>query len=93
MVFLLECDSVRPGLIEGELTVGVKTHRGHTEYFRAAGSDLAPRHGKGYIEVGAIHRDPATKTYLVELPMETDSGAHRIWVPEASLTVHEGMSA
>ena len=93
MVFLLECASVRPGLIDGELTVGVKNYKGHLEYFRAAGNALTQQGQKGYVEVGAIHKDPKTETYLVELPMEADSGAHRIWVPEGSIVIEAGAAA
>jgi hypothetical protein len=38
-----------------------------------------------YLPVAMIHVDPQTRAHLVELPLEADSGAHRIWVPHESV--------
>jgi len=87
MVFL-SCASIRGGLMDGEVTVEVKNYRGESEYFRAAGSESSQKEAQ-FIEVGVIHQDPKTSAYLVELPMETDSGARRIWVPASAIVVNE----
>jgi hypothetical protein len=35
---------------------------------------------KDYLSVGLIHISHEKKTALVTLPVEADSGAHRVWV-------------
>lgn len=84
MIFLLECVSVRPGLISGELDVSVKTSKDRKEFLRVAQGGIYEVDGAKRIEVGFIRS--VGEDYLVELPMEADSGAHRIWVPKSSIS-------
>jgi hypothetical protein len=41
---------------------------------------LTEEGGKYYLSVGLVHVSHERKTALVSLPVEADSGAHRVWV-------------
>jgi hypothetical protein len=40
-----------------------------------------------------VHRDKEKGVALIEFPVEADSGAHRLWVPLASLLEANGAAA
>jgi hypothetical protein len=48
--------------------------------------------GKTYLPIGVVYRDKEKGVALIEFPVEADSGAHRIWVPLASLLESNGVS-
>ena len=54
---------------------------------------VAHRHGKTYLPIGVVYRDKEKGVALIEFPVEANSGAHRIWVPLASLLEPNGVSA
>ena len=76
---------VSEGLRDSERSVMVKGFDGRRHFLRVEHYLLRYRNGLEYLPVEAIHIDPQTKAYLVELPLEADSGAHRIWVPAESV--------
>jgi hypothetical protein len=54
---------------------------------------LTQRQGQAYLPVGLVYRDKEKGVALIEFPVETDSGAHRLWVPLASLLEANGAAA
>jgi hypothetical protein len=71
---------VRDGLRPSEATVTVRDYAGRPEYLPVDRGILARSNGKQLLPVRLIYRDDSRSAALVELPDETDSGAHRIWV-------------
>ena len=60
--------------------VGVDSIEGHTEYLTIEERFLV-RRGEAYLlPVRLIGRDRRYHTALIQLPVETDSGANRVWV-------------
>ena len=53
---------------------------------------VAHRQGKTCLPIGVVYRDKEKGVALIEFPVEADSGAHRIWVPLASLLEPNGVS-
>jgi hypothetical protein len=45
---------------------------------------------RSYLPIGVVYRDKEKGVALIEFPVEADSGAHRIWVPLASLLESNG---
>jgi len=60
--------------------VAIKDVNGKTQLLRVESDFLTETAGKSYVTVGIVHRDPKTKAVLIELPHESESGAHRLWV-------------
>jgi hypothetical protein len=79
MLVLLECQ-VENGLRPQEATVMVKDFHGQTEFMPLDRGMLEHGGEKRYVPVALIHVDTRNKAALVGLPIEADSGAHRIWV-------------
>jgi hypothetical protein len=76
---LVRCEALdgpRPGF----KAVGVRSVEGHVEYL-AVEERFLVRKGEAYfLPVGVVGNDPRHQTALVELPLEADSGANRVWV-------------
>ena len=85
---LLHCE-VLDGPREGFKAVGIPSVEGHTEWLSIEDRFLVWRDKKAYIPVGIVGRDPRYDTILVQLPLEADSGANRVWVWQASVLQNE----
>jgi hypothetical protein len=92
-MYRLKCD-VSDGPREGFKEVGVQSIEGHKEYLAIEARFLIPSGGGWFLPVRTIARDPRHNTVLVQLPVEADSGANRVWVKEAILsdTLGEAMA-
>jgi hypothetical protein len=81
---LLVCD-LAEGARQAEATAIVKDYQGRREFLPLDRGLITQENGKSWISVFVIHVDEATKTALVGLPIEADSGTHRIWVKTSQL--------
>jgi hypothetical protein len=81
---LLQCE-VLDGPREGFKTVGVTTIEGSTEYLIIEERFLVHQDDAYLLPVRQVHSDPVHKTVLVQLPVEADSGANRVWVRKDEL--------
>jgi hypothetical protein len=79
------CDEVSEGLRPGEATVAVRSLKGKREFLRVSEKGLRRDNGRQYLAIGVVYQDPDSRAYLIEFPHEADSGANRIWVPEANV--------
>lgn len=80
-IALLRCEAVGDGLRLSEATVTIREFDGTPQFLPIDRGALSRRHGgANYLSVSVIHLDEAQQTALVGLPVEADSGAHRIWV-------------
>jgi hypothetical protein len=84
MLLLLECQ-VEDGLRPQEATVLVEDFHGETEFMPLDRGMLEVEGDRRYVPVALIQLDRKSKAALVNLPIEADSGAHRIWVKLESL--------
>jgi hypothetical protein len=76
---LLEC-KIRDGLRPAEVTVELKDFSGRPQYLPIDRDFIEHEEGKPYLPVSVVHIDRDSQAVLVGLPVEADSGAHRIWV-------------
>src|SRR5438552_8487953 len=76
---LVSCE-VSEGLRSSEATVKLITYDGLPEFLPVDRGLLSEEGGKHYLSVGLIHVSHEKKAALISLPVEADSGAHRLWV-------------
>jgi hypothetical protein len=76
---LIPCE-VTEGPRPGFKAIGVDSIEGHTEYLTIEERFLVRRGGNYLLPVRLIGRDRRYNTALVQLPVEADSGANRVWV-------------
>lgn len=88
---LLKC-KVTQGLRDTEKTVEVSEYGGRREFMPIDGEMIEQRGGQSYLPVRVLQVDKANKGAVVALPVEADSGAHRIWVKLADLIEHSEAS-
>ncbi len=92
MEYAVLCE-ISPGLRPSERTVAVTSVQGRREYLRIEASYLLQEGEHAYLPVGFIYEHPETNSALIELPLEADSGARRLFVPRGHLTVRDRVSA
>ena len=86
------CD-VSEGLRNSEATVRVMTYEGRPEFLPVDRGLLSTEANRDYLSVGLVHINHEKKAALVSLPVEADSGAHRIWVRLDQLKQEQGAPA
>jgi hypothetical protein len=92
MMMLVRCEVRRgPGTVAD--SVAVRDTENLPTFLEIERDFVAHRQGKTYLPVGEVCRDLDKGIALIEFPIEADSGAHRIWVPLASLLEPNGVSA
>jgi hypothetical protein len=74
------CCEVSDGLRPSEATARVTTYDGRPEFLPVDRGLLSQEGGRFYLSVGLIHISREKQAALVALPVEADSGAHRVWV-------------
>ncbi len=74
------CSKVRPGLRDTERVVAVKDVEGRAHHLRVDADYLTEDAGRVYLPIGIVSRSTDGRYYLIELRLEADSGANRIWV-------------
>ena len=87
MVNYVHCqtsDGPRPGF----LSVGVDSVEGYTEFLAIEERFLWSNGKDWYLPVAVVGKDSTHKTTLVELPLEADSGAKRVWVHDDAVTAN-----
>jgi hypothetical protein len=72
---------VSDGLRKSEATVKLVTFDGRPEFLPVDRGLLSAEGGTHFLSVAVIHINQEKKAALIALPVEADSGAHRIWVP------------
>src|SRR2546428_518279 len=71
---------VSEGLKRSEATAKVLALDNTPEFVPVDRGLLTEEGGKHYLSVGLIHVSHEKKAALISLPVEADSGAHRLWV-------------
>ncbi len=81
---LLKCD-VTEGPRPGFKAVGVASIEGFVEFLSIEDRFLVTQGHEFLLPVRVIGRDKKYDTVLVQLPVEADSGANRVWVKSATV--------
>ena len=87
---LVRCE-VKPGPGTVADSVAVRDTDNVPTFLEIQRDFVAHRQGKSYLPIGVVYRDKERVVALIEFPVEADSGAHRIWVPLASLLEPNGV--
>lgn len=82
---LIKCD-VTDGPRPGTKSIAVASVEGHSEFLSIEERFLVARRGELLLPVRLIGRDKNYGTVLVQLPVEADSGANRVWVMESAMS-------
>ena len=80
---------VSEGLRQSEATVKLLAYDGHPEFLPVDRGLLSEESGQHYLSVGLVHISQEKRAALISLPVEADSGAHRVWVKLDSLKLQE----
>jgi hypothetical protein len=60
--------------------IGVPDEQGNRAYLRVGKGFVTRLRDKTYLPIGVVELDYSRRRALVELPLEADSGARRLWV-------------
>lgn len=71
---------VSEGLRSSEATAKVMTYDGRPEFLPVDRGLLSHDGERDYLAVELLHVRPEKNAALISLPVEADSGAHRVWV-------------
>lgn len=71
---------VSDGLRISEATVKLTTFEGRPEFLPVDRGLLSKEGDRYYLSVPVIHIAQEKKAVLIALPVEADSGAHRVWM-------------
>jgi len=71
---------VSTGLRDQEVIVEVTDFSGQTESMPLDSDFVVYQKEKSFLPVRVLHRNEEKRAALIALPVESDSGAHRIWV-------------
>jgi hypothetical protein len=89
---MLQCEVIE-GPRPGFKAVAVPSMEGHVEYLTIEERFLVNQNDDYFLPVRVIGRDRPGKTALVQLPVEADSGANRVWVWEQNLEISDEVRA
>ncbi len=89
---LVKCEATE-GPRPGYKAVGVVSVEGHTEWLAIEDRFISWRDEKPYLPVAVVGKDSRYKTVLVQLPLEADSGARRVWVRAADVVQEDEVPA
>lgn len=81
---LVHCE-VSEGPRPGFKLIGVQDAEGQKEFLVIEERFLVKSEGETFLPVQIIGKDPQQNVTLIELPVEADSGANRVWVPSNEL--------
>jgi hypothetical protein len=84
---------VSEGLRKSEATVKLTTYDGRPEFLPVDRGLVSSENGSFYLSVGLIHVNQEKEAALVSLPVEADSGAHRVWVKLENVKLDQGAAA
>jgi hypothetical protein len=76
---------VSRGLRNSEATVEVRALDGRREFLPVERDFVVREGSKYFLPVAVLHVDPGQNAALIALPVESDSGANRIWVELSSV--------
>jgi hypothetical protein len=82
---------VSEGLRDSEATVKLTSYDGRPEYMPVDRGFLSEEGERHFLSVSLIHVSREKGAALISLPVEADSGAHRIWVKLEDVKQEQGV--
>jgi hypothetical protein len=87
------CCQVSEGLTGSDITVSIRDIDGRDQYIHVLPSMVNQENGTTYLPVGIINIDRRQRRVLIELPIEADSGANRMWMAFDAFRTESGVPA
>ncbi len=84
---------VSDGFTDRDITVSVTDERGREQFIHVLKSMVNKVSESFFLPVGVVNVDHRGGRVLIELPIEADSGANRMWIPFHSFRVESGVHA
>jgi hypothetical protein len=84
---------VSEGLRKSEATVKLITLEGRPEFLPVDRGLVSTEGDKHFLSVPIIHMNSEKRAALIALPVEADSGAHRVWVHLDRIRLQERIPA
>ena len=81
----VRCENISDGLRASEAVASVRDLQGRRHFIRVERDFLSQDAAGDYLPVGIVHFDPRSKSVLIELPHEAETGANRLWVSQNQL--------
>jgi hypothetical protein len=75
---------VRAGDADWEVVVTVEDEDGRKQHLSVSKGMVDSDKDRNWLGIGVVQIDYPRKRVLVELPVEADSGANRLWMPFSS---------
>ena len=81
----VRCEVEQGGFLPDGVSAMLQAVDGRTHYVQVTGGLINTVGGDSYLPVGIVEIDRRNRQVLVELPVEADSGANRMWIAFDSL--------
>jgi hypothetical protein len=76
----VRCDVSSGGILPDGVTVRISDATGRSQFVQVTRGMINRAGETEYLPVGIVEIDRHTRRVLIELPVEADSGANRMWV-------------
>jgi hypothetical protein len=76
----VQCEVTIGGLLPRGVTARITDVEGRRQFVQVTSGMINRRGDQDYLPVGIVEIDRKKRRVLIELPVEADSGAHRMWV-------------
>jgi hypothetical protein len=87
------CVIISEGLRADDITVELSDEKGRKQFLHVTRNMVNHADGVDYLPIGFVDIDRRGRRVLIELPVEADSGANRIWVKFDALRQETGALA
>ena len=75
-----QCEVIPGGILPNAVTAIITDVGGRSQYVQVTDGMINRDDGQPYLPVGIVDIDRRSRRVLIELPVEADSGANRMWV-------------
>ena len=76
----VRCDVTPGGIIPEGVTARLKDLDGRSQFVQVTRGMINHEEGQDYLPIGIVDIDRRGRRVLIELPVEADSGANRMWI-------------
>lgn len=74
------CEVTPGGILPEGVTARVKDLDGRSQFMQVTRGMINHEGGQAYLPIGIVDIDRRGRRVLIELPVEADSGANRMWI-------------
>jgi hypothetical protein len=76
----VRCDVIPGGILPQGVTARIKGLDGRSQFVQVTQGMINHEGGQDYLPIGIVDIDRRNRRVLIELPVEADSGANRMWI-------------